>query len=242
MKIKSFFNLAFLSALIMCATSCSSDDDNRDPDGTIPINMMNERNGETTLGYSDVYIDDANNFNTYNYWIAPLGKRSGLGSLPAPTLKGLASEVAVESGNAYQIFHKSDIRKFPSGKFALDITEEYYNVYVVSEIKQEGEIIGSAVKFKLEGAPRNGLPEYDSCIGTLSLSDFYNNGEATMEFELPTSDFEYEPRYNYDQFEYEKKGKKLIIKLVEQMDPYNFGLYIRIQGSYTCVYWRVDYE
>jgi glucose uptake protein GlcU len=43
--------------------------------------------------------------------------------------------VAVEPGNAYQVFNSGVVKEFPSGKLALSIGSNYYNVYVVSQMQ-----------------------------------------------------------------------------------------------------------
>lgn len=237
MKSKLFFHITFLSILTLFSASCSNDDDNGDPDGTITVNMLNEDNGKTILGDSDVYIDNANNFHTYGCLIAPLGKKGGLGGLPAPALQGLSSNVAVEQGNAYQVFKSRAVMGFPSGKRALNIAGDYYNVYVVSHIMQGNEVTGATIKFRLEDIPSYGLPEYEHFIGTLE----YVDDEITLT--LPNSDFEYyyNDRGSANVYDFRKQGNKLKIKLVEFEYNDYFGIYIRMQGSYTYVYGDVVY-
>ena len=48
----------------MCFVNCSDDDTPDDPADTITLNMLNEHNGKTYLGESNVYINEANNFIT----------------------------------------------------------------------------------------------------------------------------------------------------------------------------------
>ena len=55
MKTKQLFGIL----LFLCSigfVSCGDDDDNKDPEGSVMLNMMNEGNGKTLLGASDVYI------------------------------------------------------------------------------------------------------------------------------------------------------------------------------------------
>ncbi|WP_313381819.1 DUF5036 family protein [Proteiniphilum saccharofermentans] len=236
------YNL-FLSGIILISAitfiSCDKNDDFSDPEGTIMLNMSNEENGKILLGNSDVFIDKANNFSTSECLIASLGNKNGL--VQAPLLKNLGNKVAVGAGNTYQIFRRNALRTFPSGEHALHIESDYYNVSVVSLIKQDDNITGANVKYVLTEVPQYDLPEYDT-----SLGEFYpwtDDGELTIT--LSSSDFEYEPDLassNYYTLEHEKKGNKLIIRLIDVREPgAPFGFYIRIKGSYTYVYGIVQW-
>jgi hypothetical protein len=57
-------HLRFFEEVSTFFVACSNDDDNTpdDPAGTVTLNMLNENNGMTELGNSDVYINKANNF------------------------------------------------------------------------------------------------------------------------------------------------------------------------------------
>ena len=94
-KKKTFTALCCLFALIIC--SCNNDDDLEMPADAITLNMMNEGNGKTVLGESDLYINAANNFYTSRCGITEANsgsysKRSPrtvfMPSLPAHTLSG----------------------------------------------------------------------------------------------------------------------------------------------------------
>lgn len=238
MKIKSFFYVAFLSAFIFCTASCSDDDDNfADPVGTVSLNMMNEDNGKTELGHSDVYIDNANNFCSNSCLLSSLGKKKGLGSIQDMQFKAGTNKAAVELGNAYQIFKSNAVMKFPSGKMALRIDSDYYNVYAVSPIKKDNaEVVGANVKFVLMDIPHNDLPEYGSAVG---LIDHVRPNTWEVAIDLPTADFEYEPTFSnvLNKLEHEKDGNRIIVRLV-RYDGYNqsLGFYIRIEDSYTYVF------
>jgi len=240
MKIKSFLYLPLLAVLTLFTVSCSDDDDNiTDPTGTIAINILNEDNGKTTIGNSDVYIDNAHNFYGPKCLISNLGKKNGLGSISEPVLNGLGSRIAVETGNAYQIFKRVAMHEFPSGNSALDINADYYNVYVTSQIKQNDEIVGANVKYALMNVPHNDLPEYNSRIGILDHRDI-DKQEITLT--LPDSDFELETAFassNYYTLKYDISGNKLIVRLIGYKNSDVFGFYIRIKNSYTYVYGEV---
>lgn len=241
MKIKSLIYLPLLIGLTLLAVSCSSDDadDNVDPAGTIAINMLDEDNGKTMLGNSDVYIDKAYNFYGASCLLANLGKKDGLGNISEPVLDGLGSQVAVEAGNAYQVFKNAALYEFPSGKLALNIKGDYYNVYVMSQIKQNDTFIGANVKYVLMSVPKNDLPDWDSQIGTL---DHLDDSKQKITLTLPSSDFEFETAFASSDFytlESEKSSNKLIVTLIDYKASDVFGFYIRIKNSYTYIYGTV---
>lgn len=226
--------LTFISAFV----SCDKDDDNNEPSGVISINIMNEDNGKTTLGNSDVYIDKANNFYGPYCLISSLGQKNRLTNF-IPILDGVAPKVAVETNNAYQFFKNAALKEFASGKLALNITADYYNVYVVSQIKKNDAVVGANIKFALADVPHFDLPEYNSNIGIIYHNNEYEN-ELTIT--LPSSDFEFEEVFassNYYILECEKKNNKLIVKLVDYKTSDVFGFYIRIKESYTYIYGKV---
>lgn len=233
--------LAFLALVSLSTVSCSKDDDDNpgDPAGTVTLNMLNADNGKTVLGNSDVYIDNADNFHGSYCLLSSRGKINGLGNLSVPVLDGLSTRTAVESGNGYQIFKNAAIYEFPSGKLALNITADYYNVYVVSRINQGDATVGANVKFVLMDAPDYGLPDYNKFIGTL---DHLDMDKMKLTISLPDSDFECEPAFagpSYYTLEYEKSGNELIVRLADFRSSDVFGFYIRIKNSYTYVYGMV---
>ncbi|MDR0799112.1 MAG: hypothetical protein LBN18_05085, partial [Dysgonamonadaceae bacterium] len=69
-----------------------------------------------------------------------------------------------------------------------------------------------------------------------------NANQFEITVELPTSDFEFERAFNnlFNVFEVEKKGNKLIVKLIEYSLPQDIVFYIRIKDSYTYIYGRVQ--
>lgn len=240
MTTNSFVRILLLSVFgLYYLTSCSKDDnDYIDPVGTVTINMMDENNGQTELGNSDVYIDNAHNFYGPYCLLSQLGLKNGLGDISAPVLNGITRKVAVEEGCAYQVFKKHALRTFPSGKNAINVSADYYNVYVVSDITQKEVVVGATVKFVLMDVPDNGLPQPDTYIGSFNK---YSWEEQTIEIELPDDDFEYEADISsWINIEHEKKDKKLIVKLSEPTEEDTFLFYIRIGESYTFVYGKIE--
>lgn len=184
---KRLHTFAAMTALFCCvgltAISCSSDDDMYYdyPESVISLNMMNESNGNTKLGDSDVYINNADNFtsSSSSAVIASLGVRGNF--MEKPMLSQLAKEVAVAPGEFYQVLNDRDIKMFASGKRALSIDSRYYNMYVAGWINSEdGKHIGARVSYNIcnmDGS--DNLPEWNTVIGT--LTHFVGNQASWVE-------------------------------------------------------------
>ena len=65
------------------ATSCS-DDDSVELEDVTTLNMLNEDNGKTYLGNSDIYITDENNFSGSSCLLVELGGANGIERLFLP--------------------------------------------------------------------------------------------------------------------------------------------------------------
>ncbi len=239
MEKQKFFIVSIVLLLASSLLSCNNDNDLTEPTGAVTINLMNEFNGKTLLGNSDVHIERGSNFYGRNCMLAALGSQKGLTN-KKPLLDGLAPRIAVEPGNGFQVFLQSSVRMFPSGKLALNITGDYYNVYVLKNIEQNDSVVGATVKFALMKVPDYGLPAYDTEVGAINHYDLENRD---LTIDLPSSDFEVEPAFansDYYTLEYKKEGKKLIVSLIYFHKPKVFGFYIRINETYTYVYGYID--
>lgn len=234
--------LLFSVALILAASfvSCSNDDEAPDPDGTIALNMLNEDNGKIILGYSDIYIDSGNNFYSSSCLLSSLGPKNGLGDISGVNLSGAINSIAVESGNAYQVFSVNGVKEFPSGKRALHINANYYNVYVLSLIKQDKDVIGAKVKFAIFDAPGDDIPSYRTEIGTM---DSWNNSTWEIRVDLPTSDFEVVKDFDryVNSFSFISEGNQLIVRM-DEYEGYNgiYYCYLRVGSVYTYIYFVVE--
>lgn len=82
MKKKLLFQLLFV-ANVFFATSCS-DDDSVELEDVTTLNMLNEDNGKTYLGNSDIYITDENNFSGSSCLLVELGGANGIGKVVPP--------------------------------------------------------------------------------------------------------------------------------------------------------------
>lgn len=236
MKTRKLVGILLLLLFTIGFTSCNDDDDTKDPEGTVTLNMLNEENGKTILGESDVYINNSNNFKTSSCYIADAGKASGLGSNFQPQLNTLAQEVAVVPGHLYQIYDRDMIRSFPSGSLAVHAGSGYYKTYVISEIKNETTVIGAMIKYALTYPDSNGLPSYGEVIGTLNRVgdsfeyDLFKNGECDF--------IDSQWNYNNDAFDIQINNNKLVVTLLKPVNkvsgPYGeFNLYIRYGSVYT---------
>lgn len=233
---KSFWMvLAFISV----ACSACSQDKVSEPEGAVTINMLDELNGKTLLGNSDVYINAANNFRTSSCLMMDLGRKSGLGAISYPVLNVLSGEMAVEPGHGYFVCKSRAVMEFESGELALPISSEvdYYKVYVASAIEKEGKTVGALVRYSVDRPKTYGLPPYDTTVGTIRWDLANYNGNA-ITIKLSDSDFEYNLEGDGDLVKASKQGRSLQIAYngtTSEPGETEHTLYLRIKSSYTCV-------
>ena len=157
---KRFITASFLFGALLLA-GCSSDEPSA-PSNAISLNMMNEQNGGTRLGNTDVYINYANNFISDNYAISDLGHKGGFNS--DPDMSQVSYEVAVTPGNFYQIFADNNVVEI-AGRRAYPVEASYYNVYVESWIRdKDNNPVGAKVAYAECEPVAKELPEWDSQI------------------------------------------------------------------------------
>ena len=165
---KNFLFQLLLAAFLLPAFSCSDDDSAPEINNATTLNMLDVENGATRLGNSDIYINAANNFQTNECLIAEIGPSKGIGKVIPPQVgNGLVYQAAVTPGHLYQAFKEEAVKQFPSGKFALALAGDYYQFYVGSEIMKEEKRVGAVIQFALINPEADGLPAYDSTIGTV---------------------------------------------------------------------------
>ena len=165
---KNFLFQLLLAAFLLPAFSCSDDDLAPEINNATTLNMLDVENGATRLGNSDIYINAANNFQTNECLIAEIGPSKGIGKVIPPQVgNGLVYQAAVTPGHLYQAFKEEAVKQFPSGKFALALAGDYYQFYVGSEIMKEEKRVGAVIQFALINPEADGLPAYDSTIGTV---------------------------------------------------------------------------
>ncbi|MEG0795785.1 MAG: DUF5036 family protein [Odoribacter sp.] len=242
MTTKRIFNvgsilLMFVSFIFM--VSCDKDDDTpNDPGDTVTLNMLDEQNGHTPLGESDVYINKANNFHTFRSLIADAGNAYGIGVKMSPKLDNLVREVAVTPGHIYQIFDPSTLYDFPSGVRAVQVGTAYYKTYVVSSITKDTELTGAVVKYVLAYPDAKGLPEMNSDYGIV------NDVGDEIRIALPKGVEYFFDTSNAEYFTVSLIGNKLVVQLkVSSNDFYEIqGTYkinIRLGNVYSSVLFTV---
>ena len=193
MKNCGIFGAILGSIFAMAISSCEeSDKVERFPEGTSMIKMMNEDNGGTALGNSDVYITSSGNFKSGSLPLLDCGKKDGIGDIGLPDFMNMAPEVAVIPGHGYVICNSESVKEFSSRKKAIREDALMYRVYADSWIRQDGKDVGANVYFLL-GNPleRGQMPEMGGNVGTLSWDD-ENNKTRTIILKLPFEDIEAE--------------------------------------------------
>lgn len=234
---KNLFGMLLLFLSIISFVSCSSDDELGDPEGSVTLNMMNEGNGKTLLGASDVYINKSNNFKTSSCFIANMGESYGLGAPTNTILNNLVQETAVVPKYTYHIYDKNFIRNFPSGNKAIMIGSGYYKAYVMTPIQKENTTTGAILKYVLTYPETNNLPEYDKIIG--NVDNIGDRIEYTLpeDAELLFSDYLDDEK---NAFDIQITSEKLEITLLESINqisgPYgDYGIYVRSGSTFSYI-------
>lgn len=223
MKHHGIFGAVICSILAMTTLSCEkSDMVERFPEGTSMLKMMNEDNGRTTLGNSNVYITSSLNFKSGSLPILDCGKKDGIGDIGLPDFANMAPEVAVRLGHGYVICDSKSVDDFPSRNKAIREDALMYRVYADSWITNDkGNTIGANVYFLLGNPLEHGqMPEMGSNVGTLSWN-LVNNGSNTISIKLPSEDIEVDCSDSILAFS--TSGKKLTIKLSGSPMSYEIG-------------------
>lgn len=155
----------------MATAACGNDDDPKMPSNAIALNMTTGDDG-TTIGNTDVYINNSLNFASTYCDIADLGKNGSM--TKNPTFTQIAREVAVTPGNFYQITRDRDMGTVASLR-ALSYRSGYYNVYVDSWIYDKAnEIVGARINYAQCTPEIKQLPVWDAAI-ELKLSPMKND-------------------------------------------------------------------
>lgn len=235
-KTSKTLSISIILILFTFIASCNNDNDMpNDPNDAVTLNMLDEENGKTRLGVSDVYIDKANNFHTYSSFIADGGSAYGIGVNITPKLDNLVYEVAVTVGHVYQVFDYRTVYIFPSGVRAIMLGEAYYKFYVVSPITKDNKSVGSVIKYVSAYPDKKGLPEYGYKLGKVSIE-----GES-VSMELPKSaECVWNRRDMLEMFDISTDNGKLKMTLKQTPIDYytvrdEYEIYVRIGDTYTVV-------
>ncbi len=224
--------------IAMTISSCEkSDRIERFPEGTSMIKMMNEDNGGTALGNSDVLLTTAGDFKSSTFPILDCGKKNGIGDIGLPDFMNMAPEVAAIQGHGYVICSSENVVDFLSGKKAIREDALMYRVYVDSWIQQDGKDVGANVYFLLGNPLEHGqMPEMGSGLGELSW-DLQGNKSNTISVKLPSEDIEVICNAKTP-LSYFTKGRTLTLALSSYPMLYetgDFALNIRSGRVYTAV-------
>ena len=235
---KNFLFQLLLAAFLLPAFSCSDDDSAPEINNATTLNMLDVENGATRLGNSDIYINAANNFQTNECLIAEIGPSKGIGKVISPQVgSSLVYQAAVTPGNLYQAFKQEAVKQFPSGKFALALAGDYYQFHVESEIMKEEKRVGAVIRFALINPEADGLPAYDSTIGTV-----VNGSKNEIVYEFPKgTEFQYDNSLE-DIFNISTEGGVLQVSMwVSWIDTRgNYTIFARHNEVFTKVYIKVE--
>lgn len=231
-----------LLALLLVAGCSKEGEVPDDPSGTATINMLNELNGETYLGTTDVYINKSNNFSTKGCVIVDMGQTGGLGAEVDFHTDNLVREAAVLPEHLFHIMDFNALYRFPSGAMAAEVGAGYYKAYVVSPIMDNNVATGALLKFVLAYPDKQDLPEHGQVAGYL---DYYN--------EHITIDIPEGAEYDFlthggsgesDAFSVFTERGKLVVRLEKNPDrtygPYgDYQIRVRQGAVYSTVWIKV---
>lgn len=242
---KLIFPLIF-TALAVTAVSCSSDDEPRDTNKPLEVNLV-IGDPTSTIGTSDVYIDRALNLTSSRCGIASLGRKGGMDR--NPELKQLSYNVAAEQGKYYQIFLADNITEV-AGERALAINKAYYNLRIDSWLDdRKGDRAGAKIEFKECYGSTSRLPKWNETIPVqLTAGKISNTYSAEYKFDSKARiDPDYETYGNdFPGLEVEIKDNKITLYQEASWGGINFdgpyqaeiALNVRYESSYTRV--RLD--
>lgn len=236
MKLKRFFAVFTLAFCSITFIGCDKNDEAPDPEGNVTLNMMNEDNGKTLLGASDLFINRANNFQTQSCYLVDQGKTYGLGASFPLTLDNLSQESAVLQGHMYYVYAKNSLRNFPSGKQAISVGSEFYKAYVAAPITSESTITGAQVKYIIAHANSDRLP----APGTTVIGNLNNWGDSCT-YDLPQdAELMYSSYLELYADSFEIRQENGVLKIIfkdypdSESGPYGiYTLYLRSGSFYT---------
>lgn len=239
MKKNLLFKL-LLTVISFSAISCSDDDNNSaDLENITTLNMLNDDNGRTRLGNSDIYITDENNFSTSSCLLVELGGTNGIGKVVPPKVgDGLVRKAAVLPGYLYQAFDEETVMEFPSGKRAVMVSSSYYQFYVESTIMKDVSNagtpvnVGAVVKYASVYPDLQDLPEYGKMIVDLT----YSNSLVEMQFPADV-EFYYRPN---DTFDVQTEAGKLTVAANTLSYKIEYPIYIRRNNVFTEIIIRIE--
>lgn len=240
---KKVFRILTLFLCVFSFTNCDKDDEDVDlfPDGTSTLRMMNEENGKTILGNSDVYITTAGNFKSEQFPLFDMGEKKGIKNIDMPDFVNMAPEVAVHPKHGYVFCNQFDIYTFNSQNKAIAENTKVYRIFVDSWIQdKEEKVIGANVYFLLGSPMESGLmPAFDSNIGSLSWN-YEQDKTNILNLILPSStpndieiEFITEKGDEYISYSINKNSVSFSLKGVYIWAATDYRLRIRCHHVYT---------
>ena len=219
-------------------TGCSDDNDIKFPEGTSSLRMMNEDNGQTLLGNSDVYLTRNGNFRSNQFPIFDMGKTRGISGIDMPNFENMAPEVAAQPGHGYVLCVADDVMTFPSGRKAIAQNVEVYRFYMDSWIEDKDKnIIGANVQFLL-GTPdeKDELPAWDTRLETV-VWDYDKGQSSSVSLKFPTEDIEIQPLDNTEDqnyaLVYNVSGKTVTFTMDMNWGFTEYRFNVRHKNTYT---------
>ena len=136
---------------------------------------------------------------------------------------------AVQYDHWYEAYDPDDLRKFPSGKMAIEMGATFYKFYASEAIQENGLNKGAVVKYSKYTATSDVLPPFNTFIGTLE-------GYDTMEYTLPDG-VEY-TRFNDNSIKLSQNNGKLKIE-TNNCSNGKYYIDLRIGSVYTTIVFQV---
>ncbi len=219
-----------LVAISLCLTACEKDADNDvDMQSFATLNMMNEQNGKNYLDKTDIFIDNVNNFSSKFWYIADLDTKKDDTRSGVPfDMTNIGHHFAVQYNHWYEAYYPDDLRKFPSGKMAIEMGATFYKFYASEAIQENGLNKGAVVKYSKYTATSDVLPPLNTFIGTLRDYD-------TMEYALPDG-VEYSTQDN--SIKLSQDNGKLKIETNNSYGKYT--IYLRYGTVFTTIVFEVS--
>ena len=208
---------------------------------------MNEDNGRTILGNSDIYITNELNFRSDQFPIMDMGERKGISDIDMPNFINMAPEVAVLPGHGYVTCCADHVRTFGSQKKAIKEDADVYRIFVDSWIEDKEQAKTGANVYFLLGKPdeSNQIPVWNSNIGTLTWN-YETNTCSTLHLPLPSSkpddiEIEFADAVGADELTYSINSNSVDFTLNQPFGTDSYKLRIRCKHVYTEVTLSVTY-
>ena len=186
---KNLLNICLLTALLsLSLTSCHDRDKYDVPDDMVTIKMMDEDNGKTVIGLTDIYMTRAHNLVTNDYYLVDMGQVLDLGHVEEnePDFVTLTDKAAVGEYEGYLAFLRTDLKRFPSGISGIALNAQYYRIWVDEFIEDGDKKVGATVCFAQFRPKQNNLPNWQAVAGVIDQT----GGQTTVSFSVENKNVE----------------------------------------------------